>query len=281
MTPQEQKQLIKLSKFYFSSLSGRKGAYLYLGISDSPNTFILSNQKPDELVKFCDATLSLHILKIHDSEDLNSIKSIFKYMGIHTKKTQMVVHITKVLSYLVECKGDLESMEIHTDELGIIYRKNAKDDSPIPLAWPLIIFQATTTLGRYYENYKAINTNELDYITYPIALDSMKDKNLHVIKGSLVDYLDKLKEYNKEYGSEQLKTETFEIYLMDGLETVATKETFKAYKDPVVCNLITWVKDGYIEYVSLFSAPNVTVISTRPHMKYYPKLKKLKTTKSK
>jgi hypothetical protein len=281
MTPQEQKQLIKLSKFYFSSLSGRKGAYLYLGVSDSSNTFILSNQKPDELIKFCDATLSLHIVKIHNSDDLNAIKSIFKHVGIDTKKTQMVVHITKVLSYLVECGGDLESMEIYTNDIGIIYRKSPKDGSHVPLAWPLIIFQAVTVLNRYYEMYKAINSDELEHITYPITIEQMKDKNLHVIKCSMRDYIDKFKKYNEECDIKDLKNEEFEIYLMDGLETVATKETFKAYKDSIACNLITWAKDGYIEYVSLFSAPNVTVISTRPHMRYYPKFKKSKSTKNK
>lgn len=266
----DKKDLQNIIKYYFSSLTARRCSFLYTGITKSFSEFILCNLEPDKLVKFCDATLAFHIVSVKQPDHIKSIKHFFQFIGL-TNNEPYITKVTTILSKLNKVKFDFDQIELKKDNAGIIYYED-EEKGKVAIAWPNIIFQCIQMLNKFYDKYNLLTAdNDTLQKICPVAMDIIvEDLNK---AGVVIKSLD-TSEYKNPDGTnmfEEKLIQKFDICLMDGADIISTKEVFKKADDESICRLLTWVRDGYIEYISTYETPTHQVVSIRPHVRYYIK----------
>jgi len=257
------KPFLELCKRSFASLTSRKAPFLYLNIVENNDTFILGNLKPEDFVKYCDATFGVHFLKFKNNEDMVEIKKLFTYFNL-LNKGPYVVNITKIISLLNAYKGDYTEIHFTCDENGIIC---LDDESKTILAYPIVIYQAIRLLQMLYEQYGndtiCTFTNCIDK---DINIDNISKNRFHS-----KDYVDK---DNKAVFDTTNKQYEFNIGLIDGVDIVSVKDFLKKTISTYICKLRTWVRDKCIEYCTVYEDESISVLSIRPHTHIYIKIRK-------
>jgi hypothetical protein len=272
--PKEHVERGKIIKQYFSSLTARKTSLMYVGILKN-NQIILANLDPDKMVRYCEASLSLHILSIKKKHIQKYVKEIIDYLGIPSGP--YVICINDYISYLNKIKFDLNvPSTIKSNDSGIYYY-TADNDKKKVLAYPIVMYSVVSFLTNISDNIdnilKYINDEE-DLIVYNRI--NLLDKNNGTGVFKVQIHLDSFKDKDGNNTFDVKGKKTIDINMFDGLETISVKEFIKKFKeensslDLIACSL---KGTSCIEYISVYEDNNIMAISTRPHNRLYIKKK--------
>lgn len=258
----EAKRFFNSVKLHLNSLTAKRCGFMYVGVADNKNEYILSNMEPETYIKFCDATFCIHILKIKDDQIAKDTRQLLSMLKIPTN-TPFVVKIPPTMTILNKLKGNLADFEVTVDENRIIYYYDKEKDKKIVLGYPMVIFQSIRIIYDFYKMYGKMKTDDMGVKV--IEKDIIKES----LDGGVIRAEFEIDPYFDTCDQTGCTEAAFSIVLVDGAETISNKEYIKKIKHDFNYKLITWLKDQTIEYGTYFRDKNVELRSSRPHTRIY------------
>ena len=234
-------------KIYISSLTKRRCNYWFFNLYGS-DVIIATNgntieRKNNTLVEYCSPDLSFHCIRFKEPSKVIALKQ------------ELLIPNDKVIR--IDIRALCAAMN------------KVKEDAVVTYRWVdgnlfLDINNEVLLIGDIYTNYIA-NTNIYN-LTQEMEQMSEKYKDYEKVVKSLesIKFDNNFLHLNLEIGENKFKN-----VLMDGIDTVSMKEFVKKVAIPYRHELIYWIVDTRVEFITEFETDDVKIQSFRPNFRLF------------
>ena len=246
---------------YFHRPFMRRLKYIYFGLEHADDVFVMSSTE-DIAFKYCESLQTTGLIKIHNKDHLQMIRSWFSQFGIDRQRP-MLFYLGSLMAVLGKTSWENTEIGLEHGSRGEVSLRVGESASVL-IARPIDTHFTLSLLQGYVEKYSAVFFDDVvssatlnlpdapnKLITMPISCDSLKDGG--ILQTSCYD---------------------LNLVLLPGIDTLQTKSLIR--KDiPYESGLRVWADNGphCLNYGGFYNDRDISVCVVRDHICLFPKLK--------